>query len=65
MLVSHLGDLTLGEATPAELNRLADSYHTLWCAYVDAHFVHRYLAPLMDYNAHHNVFQTQLGINPA
>lgn len=59
MLDAHFGYQTLGEATLAETNRLADSYHALWCAYVDARLERRHLAPLMDYHAHHNVFQSQ------
>lgn len=59
MLDPHFGYQTLGEATLAETNRLADGYHALWCAYVDARLVRRRFTPLLDAYAHHLAFESQ------
>ena len=64
MLDPHFGYQTLGEATLADTNRLADGYHALWCAYVDARLVRRRFAPLLDAHAHHLAFESQFASTP-
>lgn len=52
------------ETTLTQTNQVADIYHTVWCACVDARLARRGWMPLHDADAHRKRFDTQLAAMP-
>lgn len=65
MLDPQFGYQPLKQATLAETNRVADGYHALWCAHVDARLTRRGRQPLSDFDAHRAAFDAQFAAGAA